>query len=256
MNATLRKYVLNLVPYVGRFAVNKNIPVIYYHDIVEDGKGESYSKTDVSVFKRHMEFLHRSGYKTYTFDELEDVSLIKTQEKKVLITFDDGYVSNYSIVFPVLKDLGLKFNIFVAAGEIENSNEKYLKPEMIYEMACSGIAGFGAHTFSHIDATQIHENNFEKEVIYTNRYLRDITGADVKDFCFPFGHYNWKTLSYLSRKNIYKRLYTSDHMPVRSISETTVIGRIGIENNDNMDVFIKKLKGWYDILYYLHSGRV
>lgn len=197
-----------------------------------------------------MEFLLQNRYRTLTFDELDNFDLTKTHEKIVLITFDDGYISNYTTVYPFLKGSGLKFNIFLSTYEIQNENKEYISKDMIREMHNSKYVGFGAHTYSHIDSRLINDDNFEKQVIYANDFISNLTGTAVEDFCFPFGYYNNDIISYLAHKNVYKRLYTSDYMPLNKVSGTTVIGRIGIENDDNLSRFIKKINGWYDIMYY------
>lgn len=123
MNA--KKIILDvLFPFVGNLCKRSNkIPIIYYHDVVDDGKGYSFQNTELSVFKNHMKFLVNNKYKTYRFDEISPNFKKKRSSKEVIITFDDGFKSNYNIVFPLMKKLKLKFNIFLSVINMEEQKK-------------------------------------------------------------------------------------------------------------------------------------
>jgi peptidoglycan/xylan/chitin deacetylase (PgdA/CDA1 family) len=251
MNA-IKKIIYNhIVPIFGGLLVDKTIiPIIYYHNIVEKGAGFSYMHTELSVFENHMKYLDKNGYKTYTFDEIPEGFKKMKGEKEVLITFDDGFLSNYLIVFRLMKSLNLKFNIFLTADYVDKNMTDYLTWNMVKEMAESGLVGFGAHTFSHIDARKINENNYLQEITLTNRLIKRYTGSDVNDFCFPYGYYDKSIMNSLCSKKTYKRLYTSDHMRIRKNNNCEIIGRIPISNDYNVTDFEKHIHGKYNIMYY------
>ncbi len=254
MKSILKKVLKKLFVTSGIFLANKGIKFIYYHDIVLSN-GYSYQKINVNKFKSHMEYLVNNGYKTLTFDELDndEIYTYKNKEKKVVIMFDDGWLSNYNIVFPIMKKLNLKFNIFLEVGAI-NKKDNYLTWDMIREMKDSGLVGFGAHTFNHIDARLIDESNVDVEIYKSNNIIFTETGINVKDFCFPYGYYDKRILNYLKKLDVYKRIYTSDGRKVTKYGNLYIIGRIGIENEDTLKEFKYKLEGRYNNFYYfIHS---
>jgi len=248
----IEKIIYNgIIPEVGRFFRRPTkIPVIYYHNVVEDGNGRRFMHTDISVFKNHMEYLKINGYKTYTFKEIPKKFTKKSNSKEVIIAFDDGFLSNYTIVFPLMKKLGLKFNIFLAVENMEKQNKDYLTWDMVSEMNKSKMVGFGAHTYSHIDVRNITDIHYDKEIYQTNALIRKYTNNDVNDFCFPYGYYNDKIIAKLCRDGIYKRIYTSDKIKLKIINNCEVVGRTGISNDYNVDMFSKNIKGLYNIMYY------
>src|SRR5689334_15319048 len=71
------------------------IPVLMYHILIE-GRNDGLS-VDPMRFKEQMTALKEAGYNTITVFELDDYlkngTLLPT--KPILITFDDGYISNY-----------------------------------------------------------------------------------------------------------------------------------------------------------------
>ena len=110
--------------------------VIYYHDIVR-GEGFSFMRTNINVFKNQMEWLKNHGYETFRFDDLNDCT-IRFRKKRVLIAFDDGWRSNYSEIYDLMRQMGLKYNIFLTIGEI-GVNPNYLTWDMAREMHKSGL---------------------------------------------------------------------------------------------------------------------
>ena len=97
---------------------NKYINVIYYHDIVK-GSGYASQQTNIDLFKKQMQYIKDNGYKTFTFDELDSDDNVKYNTKSVLITFDDGWRSNYTEIFDFMKEIGIKtFRYIKSASRI------------------------------------------------------------------------------------------------------------------------------------------
>lgn len=237
--------IINLSPKI----IKKRLQVIYFHEIVEcNGKG--YNNLNVKKFESFMNYLYKNNYKTLTFEDLNNPKLI-TGKKNVLITFDDGYINNYKLALPIMKKYNLKYNVFLEAGAI-NKKPNYLTWDMINEMIDSNLVGFGAHTYSHVDSRYINDNNINKEILYTNSLIEEKTGLKIEDFCFPYGLYDSKIVKKLTNANIYKRLYTSDGRKTKRHNQTYLIGRVGIKNEDSIDTFIGKIKGKYNIAYYIN----
>ena len=49
----------------------KKLIIIYYHDIVENGKGYSYQKVEKEHFENQMKYLKEHGYQTILFVDME-----------------------------------------------------------------------------------------------------------------------------------------------------------------------------------------
>lgn len=228
------------------------LPIIYYHDIVEEN-GFSLQQTNLLIFKQQMESLVADGYKTLLFSELDGIFSNEKilNDKYVLITFDDGYISNYVHAFPLMKELGLKFNIFINTKMIEENDPKYLSIENVKEMYRSGLVEFGSHTHSHIDAKSVTENELIKEIETCNKRIKEWLGYDTLDFCYPYGFYSRNTNVLLSK--YYKRIYTSDCKPLEKRNDSLVRGRIGISTDDTEFIFKNKLKGNYDVMYLYYK---
>ncbi|MBR5246897.1 MAG: polysaccharide deacetylase family protein [Clostridia bacterium] len=246
MNIIKRMIYNSMLPITGTLLKNKNkyINVIYYHDIVK-GNGGGAQYTNIDIFKIHMNYIVENGYNTYTFDELDNGADISFQSKSVLITFDDGWLSNYKEIFEFMKEKNIKYNIYLAVSEIGN-NPDYLTWDMVREMHESGLVGFGAHTYSHVSVQNIAEVNKEIEFDLANKKFYEELGYEPIDFCYPYGQYTKESNDYLVNDTIYKRIYTSDLMFSYEQSGKIIFGRSSINNDEPFKTFINKLKGNYN----------
>lgn len=83
-----------------------SLAVLCYHHIVQEVLPKSLDTIIcLSEFEDQMKFLYEHGYYTASLKDIEEFLYDKKKlpEKTVLITFDDGYESNYTYAYPVLK---------------------------------------------------------------------------------------------------------------------------------------------------------
>ena len=247
MNPIKRLVYNHFIPFIGRMNVGKNkfVNVIYYHDIVQ-GDGQSFMRTNIDVFKRQMECVAKNGYRTLRFDELNEGSNVKFDKKKVVIAFDDGWLSNYSEIFDFMQSLGIKYNIYLTIGEI-GKNPDYLDWDLVRKMHDSGIVGFGVHTYTHPHVADMSDIDPDLEFVKANEVFQKELGYGPLDFCYPFGSCSEKAHEYLSTKTNYQRIYTSSAMYSYEKNGRIIFGRNGISNDESFGVFKAKLNGYFNI---------
>lgn len=252
MKKRIKGIIIKFFYLLSHFFKNNQLKLIYYHDVVSNN-GYSYMKITTEKFYNQMKYLKDNGYVTLNYNDLDNIKHDNVG-KHVLITFDDGWLSNYEVVYPIMLELNLKFNIFLEVGAI-GKKENYLTWDMVNEMKESDIVGFGAHTFNHIDARTIDDGNVNLEIVKSNELIKEKTNLITKDFCFPYGYYNKSIINYIEKLGVYDRLYTSDGISIITKNDIKVFGRVGIENEDSMKEFINKLEGRYN-LYYSTINRI
>ena len=255
MNIIKKIVYRNLVPLYGRLAKSRNryINVIYYHDIVSSG-GAGAQYTDIDVFKKQMEYISEKGYKTYTFDELSNPENVSFDKKSVLITFDDGWRSNYNQIFEFMREKGIKYNIFLAVGNI-GTNPEYLTWEHVKKMHESGIVGFGAHTYSHVSVKDISSLDTNLEFAKANEIIEREAGIKAADFCYPYGQFSSEAEEYLLKNTQYTRIYTSNMDFSYDIDGKIIFGRCSINNDESFNVFKDKLCGNYNAFKTVRGKR-
>lgn len=236
-----------LIPFVGRLNVGKNkfVNVIYYHDIVK-GEGQSFMQTNIEVFKKQIQYIADNGYKTLRFDELDDKDNLKFEKKKVVIAFDDGWLSNYTEIFEFMKSLGIKYNIYLTIGEI-GKNPDYLTWDLVRQMHDSGWVGFGVHTFTHPHVADMKDIDPQLEFVQANEVFQKELGYEPLDFCYPYGDCSKKAHEYLTTQTNYQRIYTSTMMYSYEQNGRIIFGRNGISNDETFGVFRAKLNGYFNV---------
>lgn len=114
----------------------------------------------------------------------------------VALTFDDGYVSNYTNARPILGQYGLPGTAYVIAGALG------MTLEQMHTLESEGWE-IGCHGYSHGDIYALNEAQIRSEFgDNCATYLRD-QGFDVKSMATPFG----RTI-YGANKNILSDYFT------------------------------------------------
>lgn len=246
MNYTKKILYEYVIPVIGRFFVRRNkfINVIYYHDVVETG-GASYLEINIKAFEAQMKYIASRGYETVRINDLQN-NCMSYDPNKIIIAFDDGMSSNYTLIYDLMRTLGLKYNIFLAIEQIEK-NPNYLSWEQINKMNQEGFVGFGVHTYSHPDMSDINNIDPTIEFDKANSIFAEHLGYKPLDFCYPFGYYSCESNDYIIYNQTYERIYTSDQMYSYKRRGKLILGRNAISGDDSFRVFKAKLKGYFNI---------
>lgn len=152
-----RKYLLLIIPVLALLGIllwqrdsgEERFTVLEYHDFTENSEKVTDYTMTVDALRRDLDWLRDNGYVTVLPRELAAGRLDNGDalpEKFVLLTFDDGYASNYLLAFPVLKEYGAKATISLITRRIDDAKPGFLSWEQCREMAESGLVEFASHT--------------------------------------------------------------------------------------------------------------
>ena len=194
------KLVLALAIAVGfvlptAYADGKSVPVLLYHNVLE-----SYDSSDSIVtitperLEEHITALLNAGYTPISFDNYIDASkgTYELPEKPVIITFDDGYETNYTYAYPILKKHGVLATIFVAVESVGKKPGDYphFTWEQAREMNQSGLISIQSHTYTHRDITLLSQFEALREIRYSKYLIEKNLGTKCKVLAFPYGFHN------------------------------------------------------------------
>ncbi len=131
------------------------VPILLYHHLSETE--QSSATVTPQRFRSHMEALRTAGYTAVTFDDLLAFvySGAALPEKPVVITFDDGYESNFSLADPILQDTGLCATICLIGSSVGKDTYKdtgvpihpHFSEAQAKEMVASGRIDLQSHTY-------------------------------------------------------------------------------------------------------------
>jgi len=101
------------------------LPVLLYHHLSETEE-EGSTVVSPATLERHLELIRSAGYVPVTLGEIADHVEKGTPlpEDPVLITFDDGYLSNYELARPLLERYGAPAVIFVIGSSFGRDTYK------------------------------------------------------------------------------------------------------------------------------------
>ncbi len=171
------------------------VPVILYHNITERlGSLSPGVHIATDVFRAHMQALRDAGYTAITYQDYyayvtEDTPL---PEKPVIITFDDGYISNYEIAYPILKNMGMKATIFVITSMMGMTDTDYphFSWEQAREMEQSGVIDIQSHSHTHASMPTLDAGQIAVEARLSKYLIETHLNKTCDVFAYPYGHVN------------------------------------------------------------------
>ena len=236
------------------------VPVVMYHRVINKSENEGIHGTYIyeNIFREHMKYLKENNFSVITFEDLNNIgwrNRFDKNKKYIIITFDDGYVDNYELAFPILKEFNFKATIFLMGEstynewDVKADGEKsfpLMSVEMIKEMQDYGIE-FGAHTFNHPKLNKLSNDEIKHQIVDVKKPLEEKIGREIITFAYPYG-----ILNDYAKKMVEEAGYTfgvaTDSGSVCLSDDLYQIRRIAIFPNTNLFSFKRKVKGNYNFI--------
>jgi peptidoglycan/xylan/chitin deacetylase (PgdA/CDA1 family) len=169
------------------------VPVLMYHVINPPPAGAPFPGLYVPAdeFAAQMQALKAAGWHAVTLDQLEAYwtrGVPLGPGKPIVLSFDNGYASQYENALPILKRLGW-------VGD-ENIQLSGLPPSQggLTDAQVRGLlaAGWELDTqgISHADLITLDASELHYQVATARQILQKRYGVPVNWFCYPSGHYN------------------------------------------------------------------
>ena len=204
-------------------------------------------------FDKQMAYLKNNGYQVISLDDFVEGNRVgkKFAHKTVVITFDDGYVDNYTNAFPVLKKYHLSAAIFLITDFV-GQNPNMLNWEQVKEMSQYGIT-FGSHTRHHAYIPSQSKEQMKDEIVGSKHVIEEHLGKPVYYFAYPCGGFTEqaKTITALAG---YKAALSTNRGTDRYNIDLYELSRIHMNNWDNEFTFWSKLSGFYDLFRQLRPS--
>lgn len=186
--------VMSFMTSVCAVAQDVKVPIILYHNIAENTGKEYYDpylNIPADLFEMHIRTLKEAGYNAITYEQYYNyvINDEPLPENPVIITFDDGYSSNYIYAYPILKKYNTKATIFVITDRrgMSLSKNPHFSWNQAREMADSGIIDIQSHTHSHQAATTLSDFDLVFELKTSKRMIENKLGRKCSVLAFPFG---------------------------------------------------------------------
>jgi peptidoglycan/xylan/chitin deacetylase (PgdA/CDA1 family) len=192
MIRTLRRRALDAALGLSRLAGLNAVPIFMYHAI---HPGDSDLCVSPGAFRDQMAWLHEHAFRTISLDEYRQALTSGTMGRlgrAAVLTFDDGYVNNFELAVPALREHGFSATFFIATGHVGKAtgwlDKKWpvMTWEQVRESAQAGI-GVGAHTVTHPHLDRIPLSEAREEMARSKAELEERLGRPADWLCYPFG---------------------------------------------------------------------
>lgn len=243
------------------------LPILMFHSFTENEEGiEATTVISDKKFKETIEILQANGYKSISFTELKNYLEGRGElpEKPYMITADDGYLDNYELMYPILKEKNEKAVISVIGESIGVKTatvvgNKWCTPKIgwkeISEMLDSGLVEIGNHTYKMHDLKSyygqrdggiinddeyqsVYAKEFSEDVLKLNKLLQEHCDVTPQVFCYPYGYFDILSEALISGCGFSASLTTDEGMNfIDSEDDLKIMKRYNV----SMDTDIEKL---------------
>jgi peptidoglycan/xylan/chitin deacetylase (PgdA/CDA1 family) len=183
-------------------------PIFIYHAFYKETElpagvpaRESRYYLPQARLEEHLAFLAANHFQAPSLPEF----LANPCSNAVVLTFDDGHISNYEAAFPALASRGFHGTLFIVAGWIGQAGR--ISAPQLRELDRHGMA-IASHGLTHTPLTQLAPKELAAELRDSRDILQQILGAPVLHLAVPGGFANRAVLQ-SAREAGYEYICTS-----------------------------------------------
>ena len=212
-----------------------DVQILTYHALSLDRTTNKYTVMREN-FGEHMRFLSQSGYTSLLVDDyfqflVDPLSVLP--RRGVVVTFDDGDESNYTVALPILKQYGLKATFFVTSRWIGLPG--YLTPGQLCALKAEGMS-IQSHARTHTFLDKMSPASLYEELRGSKDDIESFLGDKISFVSVPGGRYNRDVVRTAVRSD-YSALFCSTPCYRKRFGEFYVIGRCMVKDRHGAESF-------------------
>jgi peptidoglycan/xylan/chitin deacetylase (PgdA/CDA1 family) len=172
---------------------SESVPILMYHVIAPPPSGAPFPGLYVAPaeFAEQMQALKRTGWHAVTLDQVQAYwrrGVPLGPGKPIVISFDNGYQSQYTQALPILRSLGWVGDENIQLTGLPPS-QGGLGPDEVRGLLAAGWE-LDTQGFSHADLITLDAEQLHYQVAVSRQVLRARYHIAVNWFCYPSGHYD------------------------------------------------------------------
>jgi peptidoglycan/xylan/chitin deacetylase (PgdA/CDA1 family) len=214
------------------------ILVLNYHLLSDDARGANgLFSVSLATFCRQMNAIKERDIPVVSLDALINGTF--AGNFGLILTFDDGNLSDFHIAYPALKELNLTATFFPVVNNIGKGG--CVTWQQLREIA-RGDFTIGSHGLSHLSLMKLSKRERQHELGWSKQILEQGVGRRVTHFAAPYGLYN-KAIVALARNVGYKALMTTSLHVNEPDKRPFVVHRWNVRRRTSLEAFRRMLEG-------------
>lgn len=241
---------LGLSPLMGGSAAEPpggmiDVPILAYHRVTclmgNPTRMDERMTVAPEDFARQMETLKAEGYTPISLSLLRSSLETGTAlpAKAVVLTFDDGWDSQYSQAFPVLQRLGFVGTFFVFTDAVGTPG--HVTWDQVREMRDAGME-IGSHTMTHARLPGLDPWPMWKELAWSKDRIEHELDAEIDLLAYPFGECDPETID-TARRAGYQAAVTTEPGDEQRAGDAMRLHRVFVGFMDGPAEFEAALRG-------------
>ena len=180
------------------------VSILGYHDVGAN-LPETAMRIRTSKFRTQMEAIRQLGIKVISMEQFIawKKNGVPIPTKSILITFDDGWKSTYTDAFPILREYGFPYTVYLYKNYVDGGG-RALTTAMIQEMKAAGGLTIGSHSVSHPypltvknfrkKGANVFDAYLRKEMGESKYFLESKFQVKVETYAYPGGFHTEEML--------------------------------------------------------------
>jgi peptidoglycan/xylan/chitin deacetylase (PgdA/CDA1 family) len=217
----------------------RGVPILMYHVIGNPRPGTPFQQLWVSPgdLARQMRYLDRHGYEVVSLQDVRDYwHGGPLPRRPVVVSFDDGFASDYTSALPTLARHGWAGTLNLAVSHYRQRGG--LSRRMIAALIRAGWE-IDCHSRTHPALTTLSPQRLAREVQGARRFMRATFHVPVNFFAYPAGAFDSAVISAVRRAG-FEGATTTQYGLARP-QEPFTLDRIGILRSDGVRGLAAKL---------------
>lgn len=189
-SSSLRRRLKQALVHTSRTSPATGASLLIYHRI--GGGTPDELDLPTAAFERQLDLL--AGHDVVSLDTALDRLDEGDTRPSVVLTFDDGFDDVHANAWPLLRERGLPFTVYLASGFVgetmvwEGSTAKGragrgMTWDQLGELVASGLCTVGNHTHGHVRPEVLGEDDLDR----CTEAVEDHLGVTTRHFTYPWG---------------------------------------------------------------------
>lgn len=228
------------------------VVALTFHDVEKKENGHGKADAFYSIRSDDLEALlsqlRRQGFQAVSSREFRAWQRGKASlpQRTVVLTFDDGYVSHFEQVTPLLLRYRFTGTFFIPVARLGQPG--YMNWEQLRKLVFLGME-IGSHGMTHTPLTSLPRQRLEEELISSKRLLEEKLGIPIRTIAAPGGFWN-AAVADVAKQAGYEAVWVSTIGTNGLQTNPLGLRRIVVRKPMSVERIVSMVEGWQPLFWW------